>query len=234
MSSLRCERVASLALRFVDGEWDFAQREREMIDAAWQRRVKENPSLWNGEVLVARNVRLVDGVLSAEHCKTDYASFVVWRDLGWPDKTAFNIFGMGVVVTADGALVFGEMSAHTLNSGAIYPPGGSLEPKDVLPDGSVGIDHSIAEELGEEIGFDVAGCLRGEQYAVFDRQRIAVVQSYFCDVTFSQMEDNFLQHVVGDAQPELSRLVAVRSEADISVAMPDWAKAAARLYLRHK
>jgi hypothetical protein len=234
MSSLRCERVTSVDLRFVEGVWDFANRERAVIDAAWQKRVRANPSLWNGEVLLALDVRLADGVLSANHCKTDYASFVVWRDLGWPDKAAFNIFGMGVVVTADGALVYGEMGAHTLNAGAIYPPGGSLEPKDVMPDGSVGIDHSIAEELGEEIGFDVSGCLRGEQYAVYDRQRIAVVQSYFSTMTFAQMEANFRQHVVGEAQPELSRLVAVRSEADISDAMPDWAKAAARLYLQHK
>jgi hypothetical protein len=234
MSSLRCERVTSIDLRFVEGEWDFANRERAVIDAAWRKRVQANPSLWNGEVLVARDVCLVDGELSAEHCKTDYASFVVWRDLGWPDKTAFNIFGMGVVVTADGALVYGEMGAHTLNAGAIYPPGGSLEPKDVMPDGSVGIDHSIAEELAEEIGFDVSGCLRGEQYAVFDHQRIAVVQSYFSEMTFAQMEANFRLYIADEAQPELSRLVAVRSVVDISDAMPEWAKAAARLYLQHK
>ncbi len=234
MSSLRCEPVSTLDLRFVEGTWDFSIRERGLIDAAWGKRVQANPALWNGEVLVARDVSLADGVLSAVHCKTDYASFVVWRDLGWPDKSAFNIFGMGVVVSADGALVYGEMGAHTVNARAIYPPGGSLEPKDVMPDGSVGIDHSVSAEIAEEFGFDIATCVRGGRFAIFDGQRIAVVQAFFSALTFAGIEENFRQHVSGEAQPELMRLVAVRREADICEAMPAWAKAAARLYLQHK
>ncbi len=234
MSSLRIEKIDNVDLKLVQRGWSFAQRERAVIDVAWAKRVAQNPTLWNGEVLIAQSVLVQKGKLSAEFSQTDYASFVVWRDLGWPDKFAFNIFGMGVLTTSDGALVYGEMNSHTVNPGMIYPPGGSLEPRDVLADGCVDIDRCIAQEIAEEVGIDVSGFPRGERFAVFEGQRVAVVQSYQSGMTFDALNQRFKQHVARDSKPELVRLVAVQDGADLEHPMPGWAQETARLYMtRH-
>jgi 8-oxo-dGTP pyrophosphatase MutT (NUDIX family) len=231
MTLLRTEKIEQVDLRFVQRNWPFADERREEIDARWTARVASNPTLWNGRVLISQDVKLENGRLSAVLSETDYASFVVWRDLDWPDKSIFNIFGMGVIISSDGALLFGEMAQNTVNPGKIYPPGGSLEPRDVKMDGSVDIDHSIAEEVLEETGIDVRLCERGLRHAVFDGQRIAVVQSYALAKTFTEIEQNFAAHVANIDHHELTRLVPLWVRRDIVGAMPEWAKACAKLYL---
>jgi 8-oxo-dGTP pyrophosphatase MutT (NUDIX family) len=222
------EVLTSTNLLFRQRSWVFADDNRDAIEQAWNKRVHANPCLWNGEVLIAHDVVISNGVLSAGLSKTDYASFLVWRDWGWPDTSVFNLFGMGVVRSRDGALVFGEMASHTANAGIIYPPGGSLEPKDVRPDGRVDLDGSIRDEVREEIGLDVNPDEAGVMFAAIEGQRIAVVKEIASKLSFRQLEAIFADHAAALDMPELSRLVAVRSPMDISDAMPAWAKEVAK------
>jgi 8-oxo-dGTP pyrophosphatase MutT (NUDIX family) len=232
MTLLFTEKIDSVDLRLQQSNWGFSERHRAEIAARWNRRVLDNPSLWNGRVLISHDVRIVNGCLSAVMRETDYASFVVWRDMDWPDKETFNIFGMGVVISSDGVLVFGEMAQNTVNPGRIYPPGGSLEPRDADADGRVDIDRSVQHEILEEIGLDVSGDRRGDRFAVFEGQRIAVVQSYFHDLSFAEIDAQFSSHQQTQNLPELVRLVPLRKKSDLTEAMPDWAKASALLFLR--
>ncbi len=229
---LRTERIQTVDLRLRQRKWNFADAQREEISARWAARVKANPSLWNGRILISHDVRIEQGCLSASLSETDYASFVVWRDMDWPDRSAFNIFGMGVVVSSDGALVFGEMAQNTVNPGKIYPPGGSLEPRDVNADGAVEIDRSVQHEILEEIGIDVSRDLRGERFAVIDGQRICVVQSCLHALSFAEISVKFERHQLTQDMPELVRLVPLWRTADLTDAMPEWAKACARLFMR--
>jgi hypothetical protein len=232
MTLLRTEKIDSVELRLRQSNWIFAERHHAEIAARWDQRVQDNPWLWNGRVLISHDVRIVNGCLSAVTRETDYASFVVWRDMDWPDKETFNIFGMGVVISSDGALVFGEMAQNTVNPGRIYPPGGSLEPRDVDADGCVDIDRSVQHEILEEIGIDVSGDRRGDRFAVFEGQRIAVVQSYFNDLSFAEIDAHFSSHQKTQNPPELVRLVPLRKSTDVVESMPDWAKTCALLFLR--
>jgi hypothetical protein len=218
------EDVRDLDLRLTDEPWAFSERERVRIDAHWQETVTRNPALWNGDILMARDVFLGDSKLSARFVKTDYASFVAWRDWGWPDKGTFNLFGMPSLITSDGALVYAEMAAHTLNAGRIDAPGGSLEMRDVLEDGTVDVDRSIIIETIEEVGFDLATARRGTGYVVMEGQIIAFVRRYHAQETFAALEARFAGH--HDAFEELRRLVAVRSRRDITDAVPSFAAGA--------
>ena len=85
----------------------------------------------------------------------DGPSFLTWRDQGFPDHTVFNGFGMGALRSNDGAFVLGEMAAHTANGGRVYFPSGTPDLDD-LRDGMVDISGSIAREVEEEAGFEVA------------------------------------------------------------------------------
>ena len=133
-------------------------------------------------------------MLSARFAITDYASFIAWRDWGWPDPSVRNCFGAPAIFSSDGALVFGVMAPHTLNGNMLYPPSGSLEPRDVRSDGTVDVLGSIATELMEETGLDVAAAEQGGLVAYFDGPRLAIVQKLVFPLSFDEINARFAAH----------------------------------------
>ena len=88
---------------------------------------------------------------SASYFETDFASFLAWRDWGFPDKGVFNGFGMGALLSQDGAFALGEMGQHTANAGRIYFPAGTPDLDDVRGE-ALDIEGSVAREVEEETG----------------------------------------------------------------------------------
>ena len=78
--------------------------------------------MWNGRVLLGRNPVFAGDRFSASYFETDFASFLAWRDWGFPDPGVFNGFGMGALRCADGAFVLGEMGQHTVQRRAHLLP----------------------------------------------------------------------------------------------------------------
>jgi 8-oxo-dGTP pyrophosphatase MutT (NUDIX family) len=227
---IRCEPIQRHALSLSPASWDFAQAERKAIDAHWQRLVAANARLWNGEVLICTAAEVENGVLAARFTTTDFASFIAWRDWGWPDREARNCFGVPAVVSRDGELLMGIMAQSTLNAGRAYPPGGSLEPKDVRPDGSIDLHGSMAEEVGEETGLDLADARAGEYLAIFDGQRLAIVRRFDVDHSLADLKQAFAAHRARQAEPELDAIFGVRSRSQIDSRMPGYAQEIVRQY----
>src|SRR5215469_8543675 len=117
-------RVTALDLQVEARPWPWAVAERERIDAHFAERQQEKPGIWNGRVLLARNADFSGGRLSYSYFETDFASFLAWRDWGFPARAVHNGFGMGALRSSDGAFVLGEMAQHTANAGRIYFPSG--------------------------------------------------------------------------------------------------------------
>src|SRR5690606_20408313 len=107
-----------------------------------------------------------------------YSAFLAWREAGFPDIGVVHIFGAALIHSADGALIFGVMGSKTVNAGRVYPPGGSLEPRDVRADGVVDADLCIAHELDEETGLDVGMARAGQLLMVGDGPRIALLRQF--------------------------------------------------------
>lgn len=91
--------------------------------------------------------------LRGSFLETDYASFLAWRDWGFPDPTVKNCFALAGILTSDNAFLTGVMAAHTANAGRVYFPGGTLDPSDFIA-GKVNIESSMRRELTEETGLD--------------------------------------------------------------------------------
>src|SRR5262249_13052693 len=119
------QRVTALDLKVTPWVWPFAQARRAEISAHFAEAQRARSKIWNGRVLLARNRRFAGDRLAADYFETDFASFLAWRDWGFPDKDVFNGFGMGALRSSDGAFVLGEMSPHTSNGGRIYFPSGA-------------------------------------------------------------------------------------------------------------
>ncbi len=220
--------ITSLDLRLGPGKWAFAQDEKTRIAEHWRKLEDENPRIWNGEVLICSGAVLKETVLSGQFIKTDYASFVAWRDWGWPDKAVCNCFGSAAVLAADKAVLYGRMAGHTLNPGKIYPPGGSLEMRDVGADGRVDVMGSIIRELEEETGLKATDAEKGKLLAIFDGHRLSVAQVFRFGGSAEVLARQVRHYLQSAHEDELSDIEIVNSTSQIDSTMPPYAVALAQ------
>ncbi len=220
MSTLVIRRVTVLDLPVENWPWPFALERRAEIDAHFAGQVRANPALWNGRVLLGRHPVFEGERLSASYFETDFASFLAWRDWGFPDKDIFNGFGMGALLCADGAFVLGEMGPHTANAGRIYFPSGTPDLDDVR-DGAVDVAGSVVRELEEETGLAPAEYRSDAQWhCVFTGPAVAMIRILRVDLSGEALRARILGNLALQTSPELSGIHLVRSTRDLTDAMP--------------
>jgi hypothetical protein len=220
MTPPEIHRVATLDLKVRPSPWPFADNRREEIDAHFAERRREKPEIWNGRVLIGRNAVHTEGRLAADFFETDFASFLAWRDWGFPDRGVFNGFGMGALKSSDGAFVLGEMGTHTANAGRIYFPAGTPDPDDIK-DGSVDIAGSITREIAEETGLKETDYTTDTHWTcVFSGASIAMIRVLRVDMPGEALQARIEANLARERQPELRAVHLARRRADIVPAMP--------------
>jgi 8-oxo-dGTP pyrophosphatase MutT (NUDIX family) len=176
--------------------------------------------MWNGRVLLARRPRFEGLCFSAEYFETDFASFLAWRDFGFPDRDIVNGFGMGALRSSDGAFVLGEMGSHTANAGRIYFPAGTPDLDDVR-DGTVDIPGSVAREAEEETGLGPADYRAGPDWWCVDiGTSVAMIRELHVDMSGEALQAKIEANLAQQSQPELSAIHLVRKRSDLTAAMP--------------
>jgi 8-oxo-dGTP pyrophosphatase MutT (NUDIX family) len=213
-------RVTTLDLKVRPWSWPFAQARRAEIDVHFAAEQRKRPNLWNGRVLLGRNPRFAGEGFSADYFETDFASFLAWRDWGFPDNGVFNGFGMGALLANDGDFALGEMGQHTSNAGRIYFPSGTPDPDDVRGD-TLDIEGSVAREVEEETGL-TPDDYHAEPYwdCVFTGVAIAVMRILRVDMTGEALRARIEASLAAQQQPELSRIHLVRGTGDFTSTMP--------------
>jgi len=218
-------RIATLELRVKPYAWPFATERREEIDAHFAGKRREKPEIWNGRVLLGRNAVRSGDHLKADFFETDFASFLAWRDWGFPDREVFNGFGMGALQSSDGAFLLGEMNGHTANAGRIYFPAGTPDPDDVR-DGAVDIAGSVVRELAEETGLGESDYIKdGVWTCVFIGASIAMIRILRVAMTGEALQARVEAYLAGEAKPELRAVHLVRSTSELLPAMPRFVSA---------
>ena len=219
--------VKRIAARRIAEAWDWAEANRDRVAAHWAGLTRANPSLYNGRVLVRRRQELSGDSLSLDYVETDYASFIAFRDLGFPDPTTGNGFAMAALRAGDGAWLLGRMGGHTANAGKIYFPAGTPDPDDVLPDGTVDLAGSVMRELTEETGLaaeDVA--ITDRWTAVFAGARTAMMREVRAPGSAEAVRNRIRAFLAGEQTPELADICIVRTPDDIDPeAMPPFMQA---------
>ena len=139
--------LTRLDLRYEPGAWPFAVARRAEIDVHFTKLRIEKPNMWNGRVLMMRRGDIADGVLTGAYLETDFASFIAWRDWGFPDSTMRNCFPMAALRAADGAFLLGQMGPHTATAGQIYFAAGTPDPNDIVGE-TVDLERGVIREIG--------------------------------------------------------------------------------------
>ena len=225
----RIRHVTALDLPVKPWDWPFAQIRRAEIDAHFAEQQRARPRIWNGRVLLARNLRFSGACFAADYFETDFASFLAWRDWGFPDKDVFNCPGMGALRASDGAILLGEMGPHTANAGRIYFAAGTPDLHDVR-DGKVDLSGSVERETKEEMGLATDDYRASPDWCCVDaRPLIALVRTLQSDLPGEALRAKVEANLARQSQPEFSAVHLVRGTADVSDAMPrfvtDWLEA---------
>jgi len=219
--------VSEIRARLSDRDWPWPRENRALVERHWHRLSAGNPAYYNGRVLVRRDQVLEGGRLTLDYVETDYASFIAFRDHGFPDPTAGNGFAMAALRAADGAYLLGRMADHTANAGKVYFPAGTPEPTDVRPDRSVDLAGSVLRELTEETGLTQADVRLTDRWvAVFAGARTALMREVRVPQKAEAARARILAHLASDPKPELSDILIVRGTDDLDpVAMPAFMQA---------
>jgi 8-oxo-dGTP pyrophosphatase MutT (NUDIX family) len=145
-------RAARIEARCEPFHWCWAAENREAVVANWAEKTANKPQMFNGRVLLIQRYEEDGDIVRPVYFETDFADFLGWRDLGYPDPGIANGFAMGALQGSDGAYVCGVMAGSTSNAGRIYFPSGTPDRSDLRPDGSVDLGTSVVRELQEETG----------------------------------------------------------------------------------
>ena len=212
-------RVTALDLAFEPWPWPFAVERRAEIDAHFAARQREKP-IWNGRVLLGRDPVFTGERLRASYFEADFASFLAWRDWGFPDASIFNGFGMGALRACDGAFVLGEMAQHTSNAGRVYFPSGTPDLADISGN-AVDIAGSVAREVLEETGLAPSDYRAAAHWdCVVSGAAVAMIRILDVDLGGDALRARIEANLARQRQPELSAIHLVRGRRDLTAAMP--------------
>jgi 8-oxo-dGTP pyrophosphatase MutT (NUDIX family) len=218
-------RVTQLDLSVQPWSWPFADERRADIEAHFALKCREKPQLWNGRVLLGRHPVFSGDCLREHYFETDFASFLAWRDWGFPDSGVFNGFGMGALRASDGAFILGEMADHTANAGRIYFPAGTPDLDDVRL-GAVDMAGSIAREIEEETGLAPSDYRTAAHWdCMVSGAAIAMMRILNVDSTGEALRARIEANLARQHQPELVAMHLVRTTADFTAAMPRYVTA---------
>ena len=212
-------RLTAVDIRRVPGAWPLPAAIRADVPRHWADAVAANSHLWDGRVLGLSPVGgapLIDddGVLRAEAREDAYSALMTWRHHGFPDFGLRHVFGCALIVSADNALIYGVMGRDTANAGRVYPPGGSLEPRDVQPDGRVDVLNCIALELDEETGLDIAAAQGGPLFAVTQGTLLSIIKVLRFAETAEPLAARVRANLAAQSHRELDDITIIRSAAD--------------------
>jgi 8-oxo-dGTP pyrophosphatase MutT (NUDIX family) len=220
MMQIVIHRVTTLDLGVQPWSWPFASERGAEISAHFAGKQREKPQIWNGRVLLGRNPVFTASGFRAGYFETDFASFLAWRDWGFPDRDVFNGFGMGALRCNDGAFALGEMAQHTSNAGRVYFPSGTPDLDDIS-EGSVDIPGSVAREVAEETGLTAAD-YRAEVHwdCVVSGASVAMIRVLHVDSSGEELRARIEANLARQHEPELSAVHLVRGVGDFTAAMP--------------
>src|SRR5580692_4072102 len=196
--------------------WEFAAARRTEIDRFFADLQRQRSHLWNGRVLMLRHYEVRGRVLHGSCFETDYASFVAWREWGFPDPAICNIFPASALRAADGGFLVGEMAPSTAGAGQVCFPGGTPDLDDIRENGVLDVAGNQRRELMEETGLNLDEFETEPGWTmVHDRGFFALMKRIRSQLSAEELRARILRHLAADPHPESVEIKFLRGPADL-------------------
>jgi len=225
MTDISVVPIDRLELSFSSWKWPFAEKRRQDIDTHFAALREKTPELWNGRVLMLRDFAITSGTFRGRFFEKDFASFIAWRDWGFPDPTVKNCFAMGALRGSDGGFILGLMAPHTANADKIYFPAGTPDPDDIVGE-TVDLAGSVTREVLEETGLTASDFAAESGWiVVLAGARIALMKILNAPVPAAGLRIRILDHLAREDQPELAGIHVAHGPGDLDPRMPPFVTA---------
>lgn len=209
-------RVRQVEARCEPRPWPWAEDNQPAIAANWAERIAHKPKMFNGRVLLVGALDLDGDACRATYFETNFADFLGWRDLGYPDDTIGNGFAMGALQGSDGAYICGVMGSGTANAGRIYFPAGTPDRSDLRPDGTVDLASSVIRELEEETALPADSYRVADEWLVVRHwPAIAFLRPIAFPEPAEAVADRIRANIAEQDDPELADMCVIRGPDDI-------------------
>ncbi len=220
--------VADVDLRVDVEDWPWAMARRAQVLAHFERKRAANPAYFNGQTFILAAHSLAANVFRASYAPADFASYLFWRDAGFPENGVRDGFGSAILRSAEGHVLLGRQAAGNVNAGSAYLPGGFIDRQDVRADGRIDIDGSVMREIEEETGLDPGRLDRVAGYRLSCAGPLISIGIEFRSRQGSEeMRAAVLAHLAQEAKPELVDIVVIRRPGDLAGAnVPDYTRRA--------
>jgi ADP-ribose pyrophosphatase YjhB (NUDIX family) len=225
-SAERVVFVSNCKFRTAPGSWAYAAGHSEAIEDNWRRAVADNPQFFNGVIHLIDELSLEDGALNARLLCTDFKSYLFWRKAGLPQAGVLDGFGSALIRSSDGAIVLGRQREGNVNGGLAYLPGGFIDARDVVGDGSVDIAASVARELLEETGL-TAPVVKAQPGFIVTQTgaHVSLAVAYEASEDAAALKKRIEDHIGTDPVSELTEVIVIRGLSDLEgLAMPSYAR----------
>lgn len=216
-----------ISLHVGTAQWAYAQRHSAAIEQHWQKAKSATPTFFNGVVHLIDRIEMGEGTFSGGLVKTDFKSYLYWRDQGFPaEANVIDGFGSALIRSAEGHIILGRQRPGNVNAGLAYLPGGFIDSSDVDERGAVDIAASVAREVREETGLGAAELAAQPGFLV---TRTGAHASFAVDyrsaLTSRELAARIAAHIAAGPDPELAGAVVIERYEDCAqVAMPPYAK----------
>jgi 8-oxo-dGTP pyrophosphatase MutT (NUDIX family) len=221
VSSLR-----ACTLNVCSETWPFAETHADVIDANWAHASETNPSYFNGAVHLVCGLRFDDNRLDASLLRTDFKSYLYWRQQGFPQADVLDGFGSALLRSADGKIILGRQRAGNVNAGLTYLPAGFIDERDVGPDGSIDIAASVVREVIEETGIAASALVRDAGYYVTRAgPQLSIAVPFRLAMTAADFIRVAERHIALSEASELEAVIPVAARADMKgLPLPRYAR----------
>ncbi len=210
--------VDAVAVTLTQDPWSFSHQHAADISSHWRRKRTTHPHYFNGTVHVLRSwtVQEVGGrsIFSGDMMRTDFASFLYWKEQA-RQRSEFDFSGGGAVVCTDGALLLVVSGEHTIAPGTLEFPSGLVDRGDFLEDGQLNFRRHVEREVCEELALTPGEIGRPVRHlATLDRETVQVVSIFRAGFDGGSFVRRWRENAAA-AQKEIGDVVALHDARDM-------------------
>lgn len=217
-------QIDRVDVRVLPGPLSYTEDNKPAIAANWEKAAAANSTLFDGEIYLAPEAHLDGHLFQASFRRTSFATLMYWRDDRVSEKP-WHVFGVGIMVSAEGHLIAARMSAHNAVAGRVYFPAGSIDDHDIVGD-RADYDANMAREVFEETGMDLrAATAEAKTHLVTADGSIALFRRYHFDVSTAELLKRIEDNIAKQAEPELSEIIPVTRAGAMGEATPSYVRA---------